>query len=75
MIFAQIKDGLVVNTITLDDASILSLFQNDPVSGEPYDHVLQIDFLYPRPGIGWTFDEIQFIPPPKPEDPSDEDPI
>lgn len=60
MIFAQIKDGLIVNTIVLDSSNDLSLF----TSG--FDYVLQIDQQYPRPGISWSFDGIQFIPPPIP---------
>lgn len=62
MVYAQISSGIVRNTILLNDASLLSLFQNDP-SGTPYDYVLQIDQIYPRPGINWTFDGIVFAPP------------
>jgi hypothetical protein len=63
MIFAQIKDDKIVNTITIDSVNILPLFLNDPITNEPFDFVLQIDFVYPQPGIGWTFDRIRFIPP------------
>lgn len=57
MIFAQIKNELVNNTIVLNDLDDLHLF----TAG--FDYVLQIDQLYPRPGIGWSFDGIQFHPP------------
>lgn len=68
MIYAQIKNEIVVNTIILDDAALLPLFQNDPMTGEPYDLMLQIDMVYPRPGIGWIFNGLTFIaPPPSPE--------
>lgn len=62
MIFAQIKNNIVQNTIVLKDDSLLPLFNNDP-QGDPYDYVLQIDLQYPQPGIGWTFDGIKFFAP------------
>lgn len=67
MIFAQIKDSLIVNTIVLNSAADLQLFTNG------FDYVLQIDYQYPQPGIGWTFDGIQFLPPPPGEDPPEEE--
>lgn len=63
MIFAQISNGVIVNTIVLQDSSILSLFQNDPTTDIPYDYVLQVDSQYPQPGVGWLFDGIVFSPP------------
>lgn len=63
MVFAQIKNGVVKNTLVLNDASLLNLFLCDPVTGVPYDSILQIDQIYPRPGIGWTFDQIVFASP------------
>lgn len=76
MIYAQIKDGVVVNTIVLEDDDLLPLFQTNLITGDTYDHVLLIQHLYPRPGIGWTFDDIQFFPPQQSEDPvvEEEDP-
>lgn len=62
MIFAQIRNTYVVNTFILDDYSLLDYFLNDP-DDVPYDAVLQIDQIYPKPGIDWTFDGIIFIPP------------
>lgn len=63
MIFAQLKDGVVVNTIIITDVSMLPFFQADPMTGDPYDILLQVDATYPQPGIGWTFDGITFSPP------------
>lgn len=57
MIYAQIRNELIVNTIILNDADDLHLFTDS------FDYVLQIDQIYPRPGIGWTFDGIQFSAP------------
>ena len=63
MVFAQIKDGVVQNTIVLNDNSLINLFNYNPTTSVPYDLVLQVDMLYPQPGIGWTFDGIMFAPP------------
>ena len=48
MIFVQIKNGQVQNTITLEDESLVPLFQNDP-NGNPYDFVIKVDGMYPQP--------------------------
>lgn len=63
MVFAQIKNMQVVNTIVVADLDDVSLFSNDPVTNVPYDYVLQVDTTYPQPGIGWAFDGIQFMAP------------
>lgn len=63
MIFAQITNNIIVNTIMLDDISLLPLFQNDP-NGNPYDLILQIDNITPQPGVGWTFNSINYNAPP-----------
>ncbi len=63
MIFAQISNQFIVNTIILTDGSLVDLFLNDPSTGTPYDYVLRIDMVYPQPGINWSFDGIQFYPP------------
>ncbi len=68
MIFAQIKDQVIQNTIILDDENSVSLFQIDPLSGEVYDFILRIDSIYPQPGIGWSFDGIVFTAPPAVDD-------
>lgn len=67
MVFAQIKDGIVQNTITINDISLLGLFQNDP-NGNPYDLILQVDNKTPQPGIGWTFDNVNWSPPKLPSE-------
>lgn len=63
MIYAQITNNTIVNTINLDDASLLPLFNINPIYQQPYDMVLQIDHTYPQPGIGWMFDGIGFYYP------------
>lgn len=62
MIYAQIRNNTIVNTLELEDSSLVSLFQNDS-NGVPYDSVQQIDALSPQPGIGWIFDNIGWNPP------------
>lgn len=49
MIFAQIKNNVVVNSIILDDPSLLSLFS------EGFDECLRIDNIDPQPGKGWSY--------------------
>jgi len=65
MIYAQITNNKIVNTIMLDDASLLPLFSTDQ-NGNPYDSVVQIDNIVPQPGIGWTFNNVNWSPPPAP---------
>ena len=60
MVFAQITGGRVVNTIVLSDSTLLDNFRNDPISGNPYDYVIQIDYAFPQPGIGCGFDGSAF---------------
>lgn len=72
MVFAQVQDGIVTNTIILNDYSLLPLFQKDQL-GNLYDYVLQVDATYPQPGVGWAFDGIQFTPPPPSVDTGDGD--
>jgi hypothetical protein len=62
MIFAQIKNNTIINTIDLEDVSLLSLFQTDQ-NGNPYDSVIQIDNIIPQPSIGWSFDNVNWNPP------------
>ena len=62
MIYAQITNNTIMNTIELNDSSILYLFNKDP-NGNPYDSIVQIDNLNPQPGIGWTFDNVNWNPP------------
>lgn len=46
MVYAQIKDGVVKNTIVLNDAALSSLFSPG------FDYFLRIDNLSPVPRIG-----------------------
>lgn len=64
MIFAQIKNGTVQNTIILENENLLSLFQINLITREPYDAVLRIDNINPQPGIDWSYDGNAFIAPP-----------
>lgn len=61
MQFAQIKNNLIENVIALNDLSLLPLFSIG------YDLVIRIDELNPVPGIGWSYDGMDFTAPPPPE--------
>lgn len=60
MIFAQIKNNTIMNTIDLEDITLVPLFKAG------FDSVIQIDNLMPQPGIGWTFDNVNWDAPPAP---------
>ena len=62
MIYAQVKDGIVKNTIVLEDENLLLLFKDG------FDQVVRIDQLSPKPGIGWSYDGTNFSAPPAPDD-------
>lgn len=57
MIYAQIKDGVIKNTIKVDENTDLSLFL------EGFDHLIRIDNLDTIPGIRWSYDGASFAPP------------
>lgn len=57
MICAQVKNGIVMNIIVLDDASLAPLFT------EGFDSLIRVDQLQPYPSIGWTYDGTNFNPP------------
>lgn len=57
MVFAQIKNGIIQNTIVLEDLSLESMFSQD------FDYFIQIDNISPTPGIGWTYDGTKFTEP------------
>lgn len=63
MVFAQIKDSVVVNTLVLGDG----VDQEPFLSG--YDHLVRIDELNPRPGVGFTYDGANFSAPAVPPEP------
>lgn len=52
MVYAQIKDSLVSNTITLSDESLIDLFS------EGFDFIIRVDNISPRPSIGWSYDSV-----------------
>lgn len=62
MIYAQIKNNVVMNTIVVDEDTPLDLFSRG------FDHFLRIDLLEPRPSIGYLYNDGVFSPPP-PEEP------
>lgn len=49
MVYAQIRNQVVVNTIVLDDPTILHLFKVG------FDDCVRVDQLSPQPGIGWSY--------------------
>ena len=57
MTYAQISDGVVENTIILDDVSLIPQF------AAGFDYFVRIDELDPVPGIGWSYDGNNFSPP------------
>jgi hypothetical protein len=56
MIYAQILNGIVVNTIVLTDTNLVSVFS------EGFDYFIQIGNLTPQPGIGWSYNGTNFTP-------------
>jgi len=67
MIYAQIKNGIVVNTIVVDDGSVL------PLVSTGFDALVRTDNLDPQPGMRWLYDGTNFTPPPPvPYDPADD---
>ena len=57
MVYAQILNNIVVNTIELEDSTLVSIFT------QGYDACLQIDNLSPVPAIGWKYDGTNFYSP------------
>lgn len=57
MVYAQIKDGIVQNTIVLDDPSLEGVFS------QGYDYFLRVDNLDSQPGVGWSYDGQNFTAP------------
>jgi hypothetical protein len=58
-VYALINDGLVVNTIFAAPAFI-------PTVAPDYDAVLRIDDNAQRPGVGWSYADGVYTPPPDP---------
>lgn len=64
MIFAQIKNGVILNTIVLANETNVSLFEDG------FDACIRIDTITPHPAIGWTYENEEFSPPEAPTPPS-----
>lgn len=68
MIYAQIKDNKIINSIVIDDETPMELFSKG------YDYFIRIDNLNPTPGIGWSYiADNEFSPPPTPPDPEQQE--
>ena len=50
MVYVQIKDGIILNRIILNDAALESAF----IVG--YDYLKRVDELSPEPQLGWLYD-------------------
>jgi hypothetical protein len=57
MVYAQIKQGAVWNTIVLNDEKLIGLF------AEGYDYFIDITNMVPQPCIGWYYDGTNFSDP------------
>jgi hypothetical protein len=57
MIYAQIKDRQVKNTIDIQDITIVQLYLDG------FDDIVRIDLLDPVPSIGWSYINGAFSPP------------
>lgn len=57
VIYAQIKNNVILNSIVLNDPSLVGIFSNG------FDSLVQIDQLNPQPSIGWSYDGKNFSPP------------
>lgn len=58
MIYAQVKDSLVINTIVLDDTNLIPLFSSG------YDYFIEISDDPGSPAVGWSYDPILGFSPP-----------
>lgn len=56
MIYALVKNGLVVNTIVADPDFISHI-------KDQYDHCIQVSDDPGNPSIGWSYDGSSFSPP------------
>lgn len=60
MIYAQIRNGSVVNAIIIDEGTPLGVFS------QGCDYLIRIDELSPQPGTDWNYDGENFTRPPDP---------
>lgn len=65
MQFACIKNGVVENTIIVENENLL------PNLRKEWDHVIQIDDIDPMPSRGWSYTEGAFMPPVVEETPAE----
>lgn len=65
MIYAQIKNNLVINCIVADEETPLDIFSAG------YDYFIRIDTNPINPGIGWSYDGVNFSAPVMPPDEED----
>ena len=56
-IYAQVLSGVVVNTIVLNDPTLIDVF----TAG--FDALINITSLDPQPSIGWGYDGTNFSAP------------
>lgn len=56
MIYALIKNGVVINCIVADETFAAHIRPQ-------YDFVIRVDELDPQPGIGWLYDGDEFTAP------------
>lgn len=57
MVYAQIRDDSIKNTIVVDEETPLELFSAG------FDYLIRIDNLDVIPGINWSYDGANFSPP------------
>jgi hypothetical protein len=59
MTYAQMNNNIIVNTIDVEDSSLIPLFS------QGYDLFMEIDDLTPVPAIGWIYNPVtsSFSPP------------
>lgn len=62
MLYAQVDHNMVSNVLTLNDPGLIPLFE------EGHQYLIRIDELPSIPGIGWSYDGDNFLPP-EPESP------
>lgn len=66
MVYAQVSNSQVVNTVVVDETTPMDLLSRG------FDALLRIDNLDVIPGIGWGYDGASFIAPPPQVDETDE---
>lgn len=57
MVYAQIKNNRIMNTIVVDETTPLELFAAN------FDYFIRVDDISPQPSIGWQYDGSIFTSP------------